>query len=478
MPRSPLPFRLAALAAPILLLLVGGAVGCALPAVAGGAGSGLPPELEEDRELAFWTAVGELELVRATRIAPGPEHADFARGMRLVVDGRMDEAEQRFAPLAAGAADSLLRSASRVALSSIFGHDGRWQALHDLSTSPSVRPVKMDQGRAGIEAWSAAMRLAPEPEYRISATPGLLHFEVTGTGTPVVPVEVNGRVRHFWLDTGTSLTLLASDVAAEAGLRPLALDTLEIVTTVGRIPALPAVVERLRLGPMEAVGHPVAVVPERDLTILESVEPGRTERVKIDGVIGMDLLRRLNVVIDFPTGVAILGRPRAERDGHRRNLFWLGYPVVRAEGPGGTPLYFGLDTGADSTFVTRNLLRKLPSRLLAKRTRYLAGFGGDTLVRTPVLSGLSLKAAGKSFVLRGAMVHDSRRLMLFELDGILAADLGAGHRVRIDMTNGIFEIGTPVIDPRARERKAGDPLPPDPFSQPGRREPGRPGRSR
>jgi hypothetical protein len=172
----------------------------------------------------------------------------------------------------------------------------------------------------------------------------------------------------------------------------------------------------------------------------------------------MDLLRRLNIIIDFPSGVAILGRPRAESEsGVRRNLFWLGYPVVRAEGPRGTALYFGLDTGADSTFVTHNLLRKLPSRLLAKRTRYLSGFGGDTTVRTPILSGLTLRAAGKSFNLREVTVHDNRRLMLFELDGILGADLGAGHRVRIDMTNGIFEIG--IYDPRARatERRGGTP---------------------
>ncbi|HEX2190028.1 MAG TPA: retropepsin-like aspartic protease [Longimicrobiaceae bacterium] len=469
--RTPRSRPLALLAAPLLLLC--GSPSCAVPE----AGARLWPgggdvvfETAEEQEIAYWAAVGELELGHATRIAPGPEHADFARGMRLVVDGRMDEAEERFAPLAAEAADSLLRTASRVALTSIFGYDGRWQALHDLATAPPVREVSTDQGRAGIEAWSAAMRMARGAEYRISNTPALLPFQVTGTGTPLVPVHVNGRLRYFWLDTGTSLTLLASDVAAEAGLRPLTGDTLEIVTTVGRIQALPAVVDTLLLGPLQAVGHPAAIVPARELTILEATEPGRFERVKIDGVIGMDLLRRLNVVIDFPTGVAILGRPRPDRDpGRRRNLFWLGYPVVRAEGPRGTTLYFGLDTGADSTFVTRNLLRKLPSRLLAKRTRYLAGFGGDTLLRTPVLSGLSLRAAGKSFILREVMVHENRRLMLFELDGILAADLGAGHRVRIDMTNGIFEIGTPGSDPRARERKPGEPVSTDPFAEPGRR---------
>ncbi len=441
------------------LVLVGAFLpGCAAP-VRIPFSPGLPPELEEDRERAFWMAVSELELMRATRIAPGNEHADYARGMRLVIDGRIDDAEDRFAPLAAEAADSLVRTAARLALSSVFGLDGRWQALHDLTSSVPAH-LTAAHGRASLDAWSEAMRMAPEAEYHISAAPGALTFEVTGTGTPLIPVEINGQLRHFWLDTGTSLTLIASDVAAAAGIRPLTDDTLEIVTTVRRIQATPAVVSELRLGPLLATGHAAAVVPARDLTITEGAGTARAQRVKIDGVIGMDILSRLNVVIDFPTGVAILSRPRPDRD-RKRNLFWLGYPVVRAEGPRGTPLYFGLDTGADSTFVTQNLLRKLPSRLRAKRTRYLSGFGADTLIRTPILSDLSLKAAGKSFNLRDVTVHDNRRLMVFELDGILGADLGAGHRVRIDMTNGIFEIGTPPPPPipRAVEAKGGTRIP-------------------
>jgi hypothetical protein len=456
MPHSGSAAWLLGLAASLVLLAT--TPGCAGSALRPGQAAGGLPETVQDRELAFWTAVSELELARATRIAPGEEHAQFARGMRMVLDGRMEQAEERFAPLAGGAADSLVRTAARIALSSVFGFDGRWQRLHDLSAGLPASAAAAARGRAGIDAWSGAMRRAPAAQYRIAALPGALRFEVTGTGTPLVPVLVNGRVRYFWLDTGTSLTLIASDIAAEAGMRPLTGDTLEIVTTVGRITALPAVVQELRLGPLSATSHAAAIVPERELTIVERDERGQMERVKIDGVIGMDLLRRLNVIIDFPSGVVILGRPRTDSEsGVRRNLFWLGYPVVRAEGPRGTLLYFGLDTGADSTFVTHNLLRKLPSRMLARRTRYLSGFGGDTLVRTPIISGLTLRAAGRNFSLREVTVHDNRRLMLFELDGILGADLGAGHRVRIDMTNGIFEIGT--YDPRARalERRAGNP---------------------
>ncbi|HEX7238970.1 MAG TPA: hypothetical protein VF263_01780, partial [Longimicrobiaceae bacterium] len=98
---------------------------------------------------AFWDAVKELELARATRIAPGREHADFARGMRLVLDGRMDDAEERFTPLASGAADSLVRTASRVALSSVLGFDGKWEALHQLAAAVPFVPGGGNDRRAG-----------------------------------------------------------------------------------------------------------------------------------------------------------------------------------------------------------------------------------------------------------------------------------------------------------------------------------------
>ncbi|HEX2093350.1 MAG TPA: aspartyl protease family protein [Longimicrobiaceae bacterium] len=433
------------LATPLRLVLGGGLLACTPAALhpppdGGAAGAAVP--LSEVQ--LFWSAVTELELSRATRIAPGREHADFARGMRLVLDGRMEEAGERFDRLAGGAADSLVRVASRVALSSVLGYDGRWRDLYDLTASGPHALRAVGSGRAGLDLWSAAMRLAPEPQYRYVGYPVVLPFSVSGTGTPLVPVRINGRVRHFWLDTGTSLTLIASDVAADAGLTPLVPDTLEIVTSVGRIRALPASVSRLEVGPLAAADQPAAIVSASELTILNSLGDGRTELVKVDGVVGMDLMRHLNVVIDFPSGVAILARPRPEQDDRRkRNLFWLGYPVVRAEGPRGVPLYFGLDTGADSTYVTRNLIRKLPSRLLARRSRWIAGFGGDTLIRTPILSDLQVRAAGREFTLRNVAVRDSRRLMLFELDGILGTDVGLGHRVRIDITNGVFEVTSP-----------------------------------
>lgn len=456
MARSRSSRRALALAASILALAAAtpACVSSLRTGLAGGDGAP-PAEREGSALLRYWRAVSHLELMRATRIAPEREHADFARGMRLVLDGRMDEAEARFAPLATEASDSLVRAASRVALSSVLGYAGDWEALHRLASSSTRHSGGASLGRAGIDSWSAALHTAPAAEYSVAAIPAVLRFEVTGTGTPLLTVLLNGRERYFWLDTGTSLTLVAEDVAAEAGLRPLVDDTLEIVTTVGRITARPAVVQELAVGPLAATNHIAAIVPARDLTITMFAEGGRRERVKVDGVIGMDLIRRLNVVIDFPTQVAILSRPRAEDDaGRDRNLYWLGYPVVRAEGPKGVPLFFGLDTGADSTYVTQGLLRKLPRRLLAKRTQYVSGFGADTTVRTPILSDLRLKAAGRDFYLRNVVVADSRRLMFFELDGILAADLGAGHRVRIDMTNGIFQIGTPKekpIEVRVRE---------------------------
>ena len=49
-------------------------------------------------------------------------------------------------------------------------------------------------------------------------------------GTPAVQVRINGKEYEFWLDTGSSMTVLSSTVASEAGVPFVSADTLRIRT--------------------------------------------------------------------------------------------------------------------------------------------------------------------------------------------------------------------------------------------------------
>src|SRR5439155_20277935 len=64
--------------------------------------------------------------------------------------------------------------------------------------------------------------------------------------------------------------------------------------------------------------------------------------------------------------------------GARRNLFWVGYPVVRLVTPDGPAVLFGLETGAEGTYVTNTMLKKAPRTAVAMRRMSLVGLGSDS----------------------------------------------------------------------------------------------------
>src|SRR5437762_13138449 len=84
-------------------------------------------------------------------------------------------------------------------------------------------------------------------------------MSISAVGTPLVPVRIQDKVYNFWLDTGSSLTMLASDVAGELGISPPVKDTLEIVTSTGRGKALPALITQLIISPLPGNNSPAMI---------------------------------------------------------------------------------------------------------------------------------------------------------------------------------------------------------------------------
>jgi hypothetical protein len=319
---------------------------------------------------AFWDALGVLDVERAGRRAPDDEHRQFVAAFREMLDGRMPEAARDLRRLYVGARDSLLRRVARATLASALAYQQDWRALFDLAHDPvGVDPDAAARDRASILAWSEAMRHVPAPEYPRLGGPVVLPSDPTAPhGVPVIQVRINGRTRALWLDTGSSTTLIASDVAAASQVSALVADTLEIVTSIGRVRAQPAVISRLDIGALKVTGLHAAIVDEADLRLKGAVAgaPIRSDDTQVSGVLGFDLLQHYDVEIDYAARRVTLRQPRrlGGLEGGRRNLFWLGYPVVRVRDRDGTQLHFGLDTGAEQTFAAPSLMAK---RLAAAR---------------------------------------------------------------------------------------------------------------
>jgi predicted aspartyl protease len=435
--------RTARAAGVVLLLFLGG---CAPRPVPPGVAPGAPAEAElsrdDPRRWEFWTAFVALDLRRAERRSPDGEHRRLVRALRQVLGGRMEGAESPLTRLVASSGDSLVRGISHIALSAALEYQGKWAALDDLSRLPTRTLLRNRRERVAIEAWAGAMRAAPPAEYAFPEETVTLPFLPAVTGTPVVNVKVNGVSRWFWMDTGSSISLLSASVATEAGVTPLTPDTLHMVTAVGVTSARPTVLHRLEVGGLVIANQPAAIVTDDDLALDLEGEGGL---VRIDGVIGMDIIRRLNLEIDYHQHRVRIARPQpsGREEEEERNLLWLGYPLVRLEQRGGPPLYFGLDTGANRTYATEGLLKKLPKRWMRRERHRIAGFGGDTTLTVRALPRLEVSIGPRNFTLTGLPVHAPRRMGFVQIDGVLGNDTAAGLLVRIDVTNGVFDLRIP-----------------------------------
>jgi predicted aspartyl protease len=401
-----------------------------------------PGGLHPSRHINYWEAIADLHPDEAVEAARTPSEKAFAQSLKSLMEGDLDSAEKGFGVLRRSATDSIIRTGSRVIYTATLQYQEKWGVLAALR-SESTEPRADRTDRASIERWAAAFRNVPEKSLSFRAQSALLPMSVSAVGTPLIQVRIGGKSYNFWLDTGSSMTMLASDVAQDLNILPIVPDTLEIVTSTGRVAANPSLIPEMQIGQVVVRNAPTMIVTESMMRITEARPVDQATRMKLDGIIGFDIIRQLDIEVDYGEGTMRLRNPATSRHLADRNMFWVGLPVVRLTSTDGIPLHFGLDTGAQLTFVTETLLDKL--QLVAARTesRRVGGLGGEISLRAPILPDLRVLVRGFPILFKGAVVRAPVYQVLASLDGVLGGDIWNSGVVRIDMTNGIFTVSRP-----------------------------------
>jgi hypothetical protein len=387
----------------------------------------------------YWEALADLHPDEAVQVARTESEKAFAESLRNLMEGDMDKAEQGFGRLRVTATDSIIRRGSRVIYMATLQYQDKWDALARLQSEPSQTTADRTD-RASIELWALAFRNVPPKTLNFRSQSMVLPMSVSAVGTPLIPVRIKGRVYNFWLDTGSSMTMLASDVARDLNIAPLVPDTLEIVTSTGKVRSNPSLIPELQIGQLVVRNAPTMVVDESMMRMREPTRVEQGSQVKIDGIIGFDIIRQLDLEVDYGEATINLRNPATSRRSSDRNLFWVGLPVVRITTADGIPLHFGLDTGAQLTFVTETLLYKLRIEAAKVESRRVGGLGGEISLRAQVLPDLRVLVRGYPLIFTGALVRAPVYQILASLDGVLGGDVWNSGIVRIDMTNGIFAV--------------------------------------
>jgi predicted aspartyl protease len=382
----------------------------------------------------FWNALIDMNLQSAWILAGSDEKRKLTDAVEAFLGGQNATADSLIVPLLA-AKDSTVQKAARITYGALLTAEGNWSGLATYADS-AKRDVR---DAAGIEAWATAYKgLATTVTFTDSVV--TLPLNRSRSGVAIIPVVVNGVTKHFWLDTGSSITIVTNDVAADSHVKVVSRDTLELVTAVGRLPAQAAVVSSLELGGVKITNARAMIVSAAALQLRE-VSSGLMPQ-SVDGVIGFEVIRALDLTIDDVHNVVTIRKPslRVLDPAHPRNLAWFGVPIVTLVSKNGAALHLVLDTGADETFGTRGMARKTNAKWRAAEKRIVRGFGGNSTESGIVIPSLKLYLDNVQLSFSRIFLYEAYYPTMFTLDGTLGADMARGSIVRIDMTNGRLDI--------------------------------------
>ena len=398
----------------------------------------------------FWEAMASLDTGFISRHPVEDIEREFARSLGLVMSGKYDDAALALDAIRATATDRTLITAARLLMTAMLQYQDKWTLLAQLdSTGKRNGGIDGKPDKAGVESWANAFRKVPARKIVFPAQPVVLPLILSAAGTPMIEIMIEGKRQTFWLDTGASMSIVTSGLAAQLGMKPLSLDTLAVATTTGRVAAQPGEIRHLELGGIDIRNITALIVDDDKMQVHVGNEGGFPALVQIDGVIGYDIISRIDLRIDYVNHRVTLLKPveNAKLPRTGKNLFWIGVPVVRLVTSKGIPLHFNLDTGAQETYTTDGLLMKTkPSTFLGER-RLVGGLAGVTVVHGRFVSELRATMGGQPVLLRKLMVFAPAFTSFVSLDGVLGSDVGKSGLVRIDATNGIF-----LLQPPERQR--------------------------
>jgi hypothetical protein len=389
----------------------------------------------------FWNAVADLDLRGSRETARSDPETRFAEAIALLAAGEHEKAESAFDELSNQATDLIVATGSQMMLATTLLYEHKWSAVRDL-TSGSRFQVGDRENVAGLQRWGSAFagidaQVMSMPEGRVTVPLG-----VTPIGTPTIRVRINGKEHRFWLDTGSSMTVLSSEIARDAGVPIVAPETLSVGTFAGVAPARPGLLKRLEIGPITISNTPVIVIESRLMRLRTSAEAVPWSGLEVEGIIGWDTIRQFDIALDYEHRRVTLQKPLSlgTRGTSSQNLLWLGKPLVQVRTKSGVTLHFTLDTGAQGSFVNGAVLRKAQVTATNSNARPygIARTGGQP---TQAIRALALDVGGGFFVLQNLIVFNPPFSGLINCDGILGSDIAQFGTIRIDATNGLFSIG-------------------------------------
>ena len=389
----------------------------------------------------YWSALTDVDLVTFRRSAQSEVETRFAEAMIQLANGDIESAERGFMKAGHQLTDVNVAVAFQVMLATTLRYERKWSQLRDLPLN-SLLSAQDKLMTSDLEQWGKAFADAERQVIEFPSERLVMPLKITTVGTPMIRVVINGKPYDFWLDTGSSMTVVSSAVAADANIAALSDDTMMVRTFAGSAPVRAALVKRMEIGSIVIKNCP-AVIVDASLMYLRVSEAGLPEKgLHVDGIIGWDTLREFDLTLDYAGGLIELAQPvrRTSIADSDRTLTWLGRPIVEIGSKLGGKLHFTLDTGAQSSFLNAIAIEKAGATP-QKADSHVFGIAKTGRKTDRAVAFLTITIGNKTIRLENVIVYGPVTSGLMNSDGFLGSDLGRFGPIHIDATNGVFTVG-------------------------------------
>lgn len=316
-------------------------------------------------------------------------------------------------------------------LSGLLVARSAWNEIIELASDKST----MEYIGPSAKELGAVFGSAPQAKVHKAETLTTRPLRPIRTGQPAVDIVVDGKKFRFLLDTGAGVHVVASDVAEALNIRTVDGDSIAAGTSTSQQAQLtPAILPEMKIGDLIFENTPVTVIDHKSL----EVGLGPIKLVDVDGIIGWPLFAQFAVELDHTNRTVTFSQNASNCTSD--NFFWYGYPVVRAETNEGTPLLFGLDTGAQGISLHNQMVDRLKISTFGDKESTVIGAGGAEKVAERQLDDLKLTLGGKVLMLEAPTASPSLLDLPIRLDGIVSSNGIGAQKVDIDFPNGCFQI--------------------------------------
>ncbi|MFN3306221.1 MAG: pepsin/retropepsin-like aspartic protease family protein [Candidatus Kapaibacteriota bacterium] len=263
-----------------------------------------------------------------------------------------------------------------------------------------------------------------------------LSFTIAPNGAIIIQVQINGKTRNFWFDSGSNYSIVSSKTAEDCNLPIITKEKSKAITyTNYKVDVIPTYIPTLSFGNIEIVNHPALIVDDYNLklNLWASKVP-----VEIYGILGWRFMQNFKVTIDYNKNTIILEKPN-KKSNLNPNFFWYGVPIVIGKFQN-KKMLFALDLGSERSYLTENVFQKVSFQKIYEQTKKIGSVGGWKFSPSWVVPYFEvyIDTFKVSF-------YDINTLRLsndyfFKLDGILGLDIFKKSQISFDILNSEFRI--------------------------------------